>query len=363
VVRLATSLEETKLDRHMVVAKAGAPNGKVAASLPSTKAEDSPSSIQAARDARWAKLKRAVMAKSERRKLLVGIPLLQVAFFEKEYAEEDGKEVTTFGKLNQNLRPVFQSHTEGFCEKVQQVRVVRPALQEACEACEGEEVVDNTGLLRMYPSEEALAAFLLLHVEQLSGKRVLELGSGFCGLALLQVARNFPNVATKLMASDGNDLCVNLIQEHIRQNAVMQSMDTCKLVWDRHSSYKDKAQYDVIVVSDCLYLNKIHPDLINAIKHVLAPDGVCLVVSPTRYKSLEFFVNQAKECFHVIDTTPALERIVQPVRDRNSANFRPRLLQLYHLEVETTAPSFTTCPFSNIASAAITSVAPLEPTP
>jgi predicted nicotinamide N-methyase len=66
------------------------------------------------------------------------------------------------------------------------------------------EKVDHTGNVRVWPSEEFLAAWVLLTSESFEGQSILELGAGCAGLAGFALASK----GYKVIISDGNPLCV-----------------------------------------------------------------------------------------------------------------------------------------------------------
>ena len=69
-----------------------------------------------------------------------------------------------------------------------------------------ENEIDNTGNVRVWPSEEFLAVWCLVEDERWKDKSVLELGAGKSGLAGLAISSL--NTAKSVIITDGNEECV-----------------------------------------------------------------------------------------------------------------------------------------------------------
>lgn len=87
---------------------------------------------------------------------------------------------------------------------------------------------NNTGNIRIWPSEECLAYLLLKNPSKVEGKRVLELGAGMTGLAGL-VASHF--TSSNVLLSDGNDKSVENLQRVVSRNK-LGNVSTGKILWN-----------------------------------------------------------------------------------------------------------------------------------
>jgi len=115
--------------------------------------------------------------------------------------------------------------------------------------------IDNTGNIRVWPSEEFLAVWCLMQTWE--GKRVLELGAGKSGLAGLAV--DFKNGET--LITDGNLECVNCLEKLPRR-------EKCKvglLEWGTEM----KEEFDIVLIADCLFFKDYHDALIQTLKSIL----------------------------------------------------------------------------------------------
>jgi len=91
--------------------------------------------------------------------------------------------------------------------------------------------IDNTGNVRIWPSEEFLAVWCLMQKEKWRGKSVCEFGAGKSGLAGLTLSTL--ECAESVLITDGNEIC----EESLRENISLNS-STCKskvLKWGEES--------------------------------------------------------------------------------------------------------------------------------
>lgn len=276
---------------------------------------------------KWARLRRAVFSAS-RAKLFVDVPELELGLFEKICEVTATGTRLTFSGWHSNMKnqsgnlklPTFDA-----------IQVVRPKFEHADQVGTRveESDVDTTGLLKLYPSEEVLGAYLLFHAEEFAHKNILELGAGFCGLAGLLLARCLPTGAA-ICLSDGSQACLKLACEHLQVNHLQNlPISTRQIFWDRKADYADEEKYDIILISDCLYLNKLHPDLLNAIFYLLKDESSrCIVVSPPRYKSLDLFIARAESRFHVRKSTEEIA-FLDAIRTDHNRAFQPYFVEMH----------------------------------
>jgi hypothetical protein len=68
------------------------------------------------------------------------------------------------------------------------------------------------------------------------------------------------------------------------------------LLWDRNNyEYSDK--YDYVIISYCLVFKNYHEDPIDTIYNLLNENGICIIVSPTKGKTLDLFLKLAEKKF------------------------------------------------------------------
>ena len=94
---------------------------------------------------------------------------------------------------------------------------------------------DNTGNIRVWPAEEVLAYFLITNtivkdclLDCKESINAIELGagmSGFAGFCLFQEWPKISNLPLHLWITDGNDLCVEKINETIEINTKENYLD------------------------------------------------------------------------------------------------------------------------------------------
>ncbi|GBG34983.1 Calmodulin-lysine N-methyltransferase [Hondaea fermentalgiana] len=316
----STSLASTTSDSDELAATGSVRAPKMEKASPSSGATEAPTLT---RDEKWARLRRAVFSAS-RAKLFVDVPELEVGLFAKSrQVVPEGTKLTFAGW--ETLAEASIPGAPDFAA----VDIVRPRFEEADDAGAQakEDQVDTTGLLKLYPSEEVLGAYLLLNAGDFANQRVLELGAGFCGLAGLLLARKIPKGAT-ICLSDGSQACLDLADRHISLNKLENVVSTKRILWDRKADYVGHETYDTIIIADCLYLNKLHADLLNAIFHLLkGHESRCIIVSPPRYRSLELFVARAAARFHVRQSTQDIS-FLDAVRTETTRNFKPIFIEL-----------------------------------
>jgi predicted nicotinamide N-methyase len=173
------------------------------------------------------------------------------------------------------------------------------------------EIIDNTGNIAIWPSEEILAVFVLLNRSIFKDKRVLELGTGFSGLSGLMVSMYTDNECVLL--TDGNTRCIHSLFDNIKVNN-LNKISAKFLLWNRFNSYEDifdneDNQYDIILLSDCLFFKNYHDDLVHTINSFLRKSGVCIIVTPSRGKTMSLFLEKAEPFFNIYVSTKEIDFI------------------------------------------------------
>uniref|UniRef100_A0A1I8EVC6 Calmodulin-lysine N-methyltransferase n=1 Tax=Wuchereria bancrofti TaxID=6293 RepID=A0A1I8EVC6_WUCBA len=135
---------------------------------------------------------------------------------------------------------------------------------------------NNSGNIRIWPSEECLAYYLLKHEQLIRSKTVLELGCGMVGLSGLTSAALG---ATEVVLTDGNEKSVENIQQIIETNKLSNHVTCFVLHWN---AAIPKKQFDAILCADCLFFTEEHSTLLNCISRHLKPGGIAYVMAPDR---------------------------------------------------------------------------------
>lgn len=111
---------------------------------------------------------------------------------------------------------VFESFQIPFVEKPIILRLRSAARSFSLNEFQDSDGVDNTGNVRVWNSESALAHLLVSRRERVLGKRVVELGAGMAGLAGLVAAAYGAQFS---LITDGNERCVCSLQHNILLNS------------------------------------------------------------------------------------------------------------------------------------------------
>ena len=162
---------------------------------------------------------------------------------------------------------------------------------------------NNTGNVCVWPSEEVMAYYCLVHGERFRGKTVCELGCGMTGLAGVMLAQT--QLPAEVVLTDGNAMSVSNISDIIEANvgkfgSVSVSCDV--LVWDQ--SFLERAsemdsKFDFVICADCLFFEELHVVLVKVIQKLLKPGGRVLIFAPPRAGSLDRFIAVASQWFIV----------------------------------------------------------------
>lgn len=154
---------------------------------------------------------------------------------------------------------------------------------------------NNTGNICIWPSEEALAYYVLHHLSAFHQRRVLELGGGMTCLAGLLLAKY--TQAKFVHLTDGNNLSIQNANEILSRNMISTTGKvTCSaLKWENVNQITDDAQYDCIISADCLFFDSARSSFVNALWQFMKPTGFGLIMAPCRGDTLNIFVQQAKQ--------------------------------------------------------------------
>lgn len=171
---------------------------------------------------------------------------------------------------------------------------------------------NNTGNICVWPSEEALAFYVLGDINSFTGKMVLELGGGMTCLAGLLIAKYGRPYGVHL--TDGNAMSVQNVQKTCRLNDIANCYVKCSVLkWEQHCHTMDGVgsgaasvainetdengvcaleceKFDYILSADCLFFDEAREALVETIWWYLSPSGMALVMAPRRGKTLELFV-------------------------------------------------------------------------
>ena len=137
---------------------------------------------------------------------------------------------------------------------------------------------DNTDMIPYYadlwPSAEALAQHIADNHQNLSGKRIIELGCGL-GLPSLLCAKLGADVtATDFHPHNKTNFNRNALNNNLN-NITYRNMD-----WSR--PHNNLGKFDIIIGSDLLYEAKQIKSLTSAIPTLLAPNGTFILADPGR---------------------------------------------------------------------------------
>ncbi len=124
----------------------------------------------------------------------------------------------------------------------------------------------------------------VLRAEWLRGARALELGAGIGLVGLAGLAAGLD-----MTISDLNETAVTLAVENARRNGFPRARGQ---VLDWRAPNLDES-FPVILASDIVYYEQLHSALLDAIRSLLEPDGICWIGDPGRERAFKF-VRRAK---------------------------------------------------------------------
>lgn len=171
---------------------------------------------------------------------------------------------------------------------------------------------NNTGNIRIWPSEECLTYYLLENRKLFAGKTMLEIGGGMTGLAGISCAF----IAAEVIITDGNKKSIENLQLIIDHNKVG---DKCQAVFHRWDQPPPdllvSKQFDLVVAADCFFDPAGHENFIDNLNSFLSPTGVALLFSPERGGSLRCFIEKLfqRNVFNVEQTANICEGITSKI--------------------------------------------------
>lgn len=137
------------------------------------------------------------------------------------------------------------------------------------------------------------AAIALAHevaARAVAGKRVLELGAG-TGLPGIVAA----SLGARVLQTDRQQLVLHVCKQNAERNGVT-SIEHRTADW---TAWEDEARYDLILGSDILYAEALHPHLRHIFETNLAPNGTVLLADPFRETSLRLLEAMEAEGWRV----------------------------------------------------------------
>ncbi|XP_053958774.1 calmodulin-lysine N-methyltransferase [Anastrepha ludens] len=151
---------------------------------------------------------------------------------------------------------------------------------------------NNTGNICVWPSEEALTAYVLSNVGAYSDKWILELGGGFTCLAGLMLSKYAKPYAVHL--TDGNEVSVENVKKTVCLNELSCYTKCSVLKWEDVEARvaAEAGKFDVILSADCLFFDEARSSLVGTIWYYLAPRGEAVIMAPRRGKTMAMFVGE-----------------------------------------------------------------------
>lgn len=193
---------------------------------------------------------------------------------------------------------------------------------------------DTTGLIELWPAEEALALWIDHHVRHsaVAPASMLELGAGY-GLAGLVGGLLLPRV----VLTDGNPTVVGILAQNIAANGLQQTTSARVLNWrdsdgDCNGSVLSET-FDLVVCSDCFYFEEVHADLLRVMVRALSAGGSFVGVAPSRSGKLEAFAalankSGAVEAKILDEVLPVVSQKIAAAKMRLPAAFESNLHDL-----------------------------------
>lgn len=225
--------------------------------------------------------------------------------------------------LNQNIYTWGGHQCKNIEETVQ--AITRNKLLNACN-----KKVDNTGNVKIWPSEEYLANHLIKNSYLYEHKSVCELGAGKSGLAAIALAIKLKVKIGHIMISDGNEEWCEGIKKNLQLNADAIGSDNVArvvikhIVWDEE--FQSDHKYDYIFMADWLFFRDYHEALQNTLAELLQDsddEGRVLIVGPNRSNTVNEFVstiNEAQMFDHNIDPIDDLIATIEDDSDKAKLN-------------------------------------------
>lgn len=206
---------------------------------------------------------------------------------------------------------------------------------------------DNTGNVRLWPSEEILTYFCLKNKTFFQNKLVCELGAGMTGLASMFLAKC--GLPKKILVTDGNEKSAENLKFMVEINRCrgggVDIIESRRLLWGNSSSnelIKFKSYFDVILAADCFFFKNADELLLQTVDHLLKPKGNAIFFAPLRNGTFRRFVDAVRrsKSFTVVkisdDYFPEISSLQEQLLRDNCDKFDsvfPLMLQIEKLDL------------------------------
>ncbi|KAI8379469.1 putative methyltransferase-domain-containing protein [Radiomyces spectabilis] len=148
---------------------------------------------------------------------------------------------------------------------------------------------------KIWEAANMMISYLVDYPQDFKNKRILELGSG-TGLVGLAVAKSYPDVKS-LILTDQEPL-MNLLRENIALNDVAHITTASVLNWGEPLPDSiAPGSVDVILASDCVYLEVAFEPLIHTLLELSSKDTLILMSYRKRRKADKRFFQMARKHF------------------------------------------------------------------
>ncbi|XP_050549009.1 WW domain-binding protein 4-like [Daktulosphaira vitifoliae] len=150
---------------------------------------------------------------------------------------------------------------------------------------------NNTGNVKIWPSEEILAYYVLSNLDLFRNKSIIELGGGMSCLAGIMAA--LYGQCNDVHLTDGNINSVYNVNRILEKNVFTSNVSCSVLKWNQKPA--SIRRYDVVLAADCLFFDEARDDLVRTISSILAYGGTALVAAPKRGNTLYEFIEMAQQ--------------------------------------------------------------------
>jgi predicted nicotinamide N-methyase len=168
-------------------------------------------------------------------------------------------------------------HTGAIISREQEVEFLR-----------GENATKRPYGIVLWPAAIALAHEIA--ARELAGKRILELGAG-TGLPGIVAA----SLGARVVQTDRQNLVLHVCKQNAERNGVT-TIEHRIADW---TAWEDAGRYDLILGSDILYAEPLHPSLRQIFETNLAPDGTVLLADPFREASVRLLETMEAEGWRI----------------------------------------------------------------
>lgn len=141
---------------------------------------------------------------------------------------------------------------------------------------------DLTGQI-LWPGCTLLLNWIDMHSDIFEGKSVIELGAGtaVCSIFIAKYGK-----ASKVVATDGSDLVVELMDENLELHPDIKQCSAKLLKWSTETArelVQETEKFDYVIGSEIAYNENCVEDLVNTIDELLKPDGLFIIGHIDRY--------------------------------------------------------------------------------